>query len=339
MQRIKAPTSLAAVPRLAFTLLELIVVVFIVAILVALSTSAVMKYMGSQLRSNTQATLNRTQAQLFKQWSAVRDAARTETIPPDALSYIQTNLAKVTTPGLTDGNVTGRTRVIYVKLKLRQAFPMSFNEALLPYLVTGNAPLPPQLPASLAPLPGYVTYLSSLGITAPFTPPPTPPNPTWPLCESSVCLLMALQRGFSGVGVDMSALTAGGAIGNYTLPSGKTLPYLADAWGTPLYFSRFPTGSTILNPNGATISAPNPSNDPGDPDGYLNNSKWNAQAKQWYSELTLQALAPGTPAGAPALSYKLVPMIASAGPDGQWQTNPITFATTVAGGDDMFSTP
>ena len=41
-------------------------------------------------------------------------------------------------PGEIDANASNRVRVIYIKLKQRQAFPMTFDEALNP------SPLPPQ---------------------------------------------------------------------------------------------------------------------------------------------------------------------------------------------------
>lgn len=284
--------------RAAFTLVELMVVIAIIAALMALTAGAVIKYQESQVLANTRSTLDKTQSQLNKAWSKVKDQAYGETIPPAIQSWIQTNLSG------NDANSVGRTRVIYVKLKLRQVFPMNFNEALNP------APLPP--------LPGYQTYLTQLGVI----------GSTGAAYESSACLLMALQRGVSGAGINPEDLTSGGATGMATLPGGQ-MTYLTDAWGQPLYFSRFPTGSPVLNPFGAQAG----NNDPGDPQGYLQTGGWGSSAYGVaFSTLTLQTLASGNN------SYKLAPSLCSSGPDKQLQANAITFAPVV-GSDDIFSNP
>jgi prepilin-type N-terminal cleavage/methylation domain-containing protein len=283
--------------RGAFTLIELLVVVTIIAALAALTASASMKFIEVQQNNNTQSTLDRTQGALNNAWSKVKDQAYKETIPPTVAAYIQSNLAG------TDPNATGRTRVIYVKLKLRQAFPMNFNEALNP------APLPA--------LPGYVTYLNSLGVT----------GSTGAVYESSACLLMALQRGVSGAGINPEDLTKGGAAGN-----ANGIPYLTDAWNRPIYFSRFPAGCPVLNPNGAQAGA----NDPGDPQGYLQTPQWGTTYGPAFQALTLQTIATGN------TSFKLAPMVASGGAFNWMKTgttppfDPIAFTPT-PGGSAMFS--
>jgi prepilin-type N-terminal cleavage/methylation domain-containing protein len=303
--------------RGAFSLIELLVVIAIIAALMALSAAAVIKFLGSQQVANTRSTLDRTQSQLNKAWSKVKDQANREEIPPAINTWIMTNLAG------NDPNAQGRARVIYVKLKLRQAFPMNFNEALNP------TPLPA--------LPSYTAYLKGkMGIT----------GSSGAVYESSACVLMALERGVSGAGVDVSDLTKGGASGTVVAPSGANLPFLADAWNHPLFFSRVPAGNLYLNPSTPTSTAnPYPlsggiicysqpgANDPGDPQGYLQMAAWGATFGSTYSALTLQVLAKGN------TSYKLAPMLASAGMDGARQFDPITFAPTTLGTDDLFSTP
>jgi prepilin-type N-terminal cleavage/methylation domain-containing protein len=287
--------------RSAFTLVELMVVIAIIAALIALTAGGVMKYIGSQMRANTQGTLDKTQSQLNKAWSKVKDQAYSEKIDPVVEAWIQANLSG------TDANSPGRTRVLYVKLKLRQVFPMNFNEAINP------APLPP--------LPAYKTYLNQLGITA----------STGAPYESSACVLMALQRGVSGAGVEPSDLTAGGALAVVPTPKG-TLNYLADAWGQPLYFTRVPVGSAALNSNPFPGGGQVGNNDLLDPQGYLQTGGWAKAHGALFQKLTLQQLA------GPNMSYKQAPMLCSSGPDKQLQTDPITFVT-VPGGDDLFSTP
>src|SRR5690348_4159396 len=101
--------------RGAFTLLELTVVIFIIVTLMALSAAAVIKFMAVQQGSNTQVVLDRTQAKLNKAWSAVKDQAYKEPIPTNIDALIRTTLA-INASNPNDPNITGRVRVIYVKL-------------------------------------------------------------------------------------------------------------------------------------------------------------------------------------------------------------------------------
>jgi hypothetical protein len=310
--------------------MELMVVVTIMAALAALSASAVMKFIAVQQTTNTQSTLDRVQSQLIKAWSKVKDQARTESIPPSVLTFLET-------PG--DPNAAERARVLYMKLKLRQAFPMTFDEALNP------APLPP--------LQGYVSYLQNLGING-------SSGLTAPI-ESSACLLMALQRGVSGAGIDPSDLTAGGAAGSYPLPGGS-LPYLTDAWARPIFFTRVPAGNLYLNPATPTSVAnvyttlpwslttglpvtcysQQGSNDPGDPKGMLVSTPWRTTYGGPFFLATSEVV-PILPQAANT-SFKLAPMIGSGGPSdwtkpGQFLPfDPLTFYA-VPGGGALFSTP
>lgn len=286
--------------RRGFTLIELLVVIAIIAALMALTASAVIKYMLVQQVNNTQTTLNKVQSVLNRQWAAAKDQAWKEAIPPNVQTYIQTNLAG------TDANATVRVRVIYVKLRMRQMFPMNFSEAMNP------SPLPQ--------LQSYVTYLSELGIS----------NTIGANFESSVCLLMALQRAQGGGGANSLDLGGGGSITSFTLPNGKGISGLADAWGQPIYFTRVPAGYTPLNP-----IYPNGSpgiNDPGDPQGYLNALGWPKTANtNLFTQLTLQPLA------AQNCSFKLLPMVASSGPNRVLEVDPIHFSGVPI--DDLFSNP
>src|SRR5579884_3422071 len=208
---------------------------------------------------------------------------------------------------------------------------MSFNEALNP--------------APFQPLPGYFTYLNNLAI-----PGSTAATASY---ESSACLLMALQRGVSGAGIDPSDLTAGGAASSLISPNGGSLPYLTDAWERPIFFTRAPAGNLYLNPisthpntypmpSGMTVtcySQPG-ANDPGDPQGYLQTGLWGKTYGPAFFALTLQVV----PTQQPNTSFKLAPMLGSGGPT-DWTKpgqslpfDPITFFT-VPGSDALFSTP
>jgi hypothetical protein len=315
-------------------MVELMIVLTIIVALMALTASAVLKYVGSQQEYNTQSTLDRTQSQLGRAWSKVKDQAYTEPIPISVASWIQNNL------GGTDANATGRVRVIYVKLKLRQAFPMNFDEALnLATPNTGN------LQSPLGALPAYKTYLFSLGITG--------STALTTNIESSACLLMALQRGVSGAGINPSDLMTGGAAGNYPIPnSSNNIPYLTDAWGRPIFFTRVPAGCINLNPATAQSVANNPpvpwgtvtcysqpgANDPGDPQGFLQTPSWGTSFGTNFTALTLQVLAKGNS------SYKLAPMLASGGQNNWLKTgttppfDPITFYSPPSSGV-LYSNP
>jgi prepilin-type N-terminal cleavage/methylation domain-containing protein len=296
--------------RRGFTLIELLVVIAIIAFLLALTASAVMKFMLVQQNNNTQTTLNKVQSVLNQQWSAAKDQAWKETIPSNVQTYIQANLTG------NDANVTGRTRVIYVKLRMRQLFPMNFTEALSPLV-----PIP-----GLQPLPSYQSYLGQLGIT----------GSTGANYESSACLFMAMQTSRGGVSVDSADLGGGGAKTAFALPSGMNINAFGDAWGRPLYFTRVPAGYSVINPQ-PYPGPPGPGelgiHDPGDPQGYLNAKAWLSSNTTLFTQLTLQPLAGSN------CSYKLVPMLASSGPDGKISDPTWFSAMQSIDNDNLYSNP
>ena len=88
--------------RGGFTLIELIVVIAIIAALAALTAGATLKFLGSQQIANTKSTLDRTQSQLNKAWSKVKDQAYREQMPSAVNAWILANLAG------NDANAQGR---------------------------------------------------------------------------------------------------------------------------------------------------------------------------------------------------------------------------------------
>jgi len=124
--------------------------------------------------------------------------------------------------------VSGLSRPQWVAARQAQTFPQTFNEALNP--------------TPLAPLPNYQKYLNGLGITTANTNAKSPNR-----CESSACLLLALQRAEGGAGVSEDDLTPNAMVPIFDAnPGGPTIKALVDPWGVPVTFCRAPAGRTGL---------------------------------------------------------------------------------------------
>src|SRR5436309_2914439 len=104
--------------RPAFTLIELIVVIAIIALLMAITTAAVMEVLTVQQKNATEKTIQKVVSQLNKQWSTVVEQAKEEQIPATVVT-------------LAGGDMK-LARVIWIKLRLKQEFPTSYAEARNP---------------------------------------------------------------------------------------------------------------------------------------------------------------------------------------------------------------
>ena len=122
--------------RQAFTLIELIVVMLIIGILMAMSAAAVGKFITVQQQSNTEMTIRKVYSKLMTQWESVIRSAREENM---ATTIGSANAAYITTLAGGDGR---RARVIYIKARLKQEFPISFGEATSPGASWVTGPLP-----------------------------------------------------------------------------------------------------------------------------------------------------------------------------------------------------
>ena len=298
--------------RPGFTLIELLVVIAIIGILILLTASAVFRLIGTQQGANTKSELSRLEGELQKQYRAATDRFAGEPIP-DTGPYV--NAAAVVKSMATVNGIYKRdlAQVIWVKLRLKQTFPNTFNEALNPY-----------------PMPANTNYANQLGLLGYNTANTTNPQP-W---ESSACLLMALGRSEDGGGVRPEDIGVNSFIHDFgPTPSGGTVKGLIDGWGQPLAFCRWPVNSVVLNPpNGQPLSKAN--NDAVDPSGCLESQAW--QSSGGYTLFLQYCHAVGQPpqGNQDATSYRVFPLIASPGPDKVLGLNPITFARQAATADD-----
>src|SRR5216683_4250651 len=226
--------------RPGFTLIELLVVMTIMAVLAAIATGVYFKFIDVQQKSNNDSQLSKVRNLLRQRMNAENDLIKSE-IKSGKVSALLS-----VAPWNTLDQRTAE--IVYAKLRMRQAFPMTFAEVWnLPSIQSPFPSLPP-----------FVDYLKKQGIYSGNV------NLVPEASESAVCLLLALQRGTSGG--DLTADDLGSAATADVSWMGSKLRGLVDGYGNPIAFCRWPTGSSELNPNGPL---PGISNDPSDPEGQL----------------------------------------------------------------------
>ena len=307
----------AGTPRAAFSLIEIVIVMAIIAVLVSLVAGTVSKVMMAQMASTTTDRLRMIQTSLNSQWLKVTEAAMAEPIPSAALA----NANFATLVG-TDTNATQRERILWIKYRQMQAFPQSFDEIFNP----------DPLGLGVPPLVNYSAILASLNITK------TLNNQAATLqLESSACLYLALTRGPNankGLGELFGPAVAPYPYGAHTVTAFK------DAWASQIVFCRWPDNSSRANPGGPQ---PGINNDKTDPTGLLVDQAWlsNAKAKNlfihYFHHVGNNAKGPHT--------YNLQPMVISAGPDSLFgldfvrrslnNANRTNFFTTIVPGDEQ----
>lgn len=278
--------------RQAFTLVELLVVIAIIAVLAALSAWGVFAMIGSQQRRNTESSMRVINKLLQDRWAAVIADAKKET--PSQAVFIRA------------GNNKERAQVIWIKVRLAEAFPATYGEANpanLSTIVNNYIPLGMRKAH-------FAKYQAALGSQT-----------GGGAGESSACLLMALK----------TLASDGVSVEDQLKPfvkdtDGDGMPELVDGWVKPLAFFRFPTGANIqaANPAAGTNSRGAKNADPVDAEGTLINGPWyNAPPfppaqngrRIFESQFHLVGPAPSVPNAPPANAYYVIPVIVSAGKD------------------------
>ncbi len=325
--------------RSAFTLTEIVVVIAIIAFLSSLATWGVFAMIGGQYRRNTETTLRVLKKLMQTRWDAVIADAKRETPSPQAFALA--------------GFDTERARIIWIKLRLMEAFPMQYAEvqpAIQPAIPT-NPPAMTTLEYFIPPnqrKPYFNRYRETLmpgGVRMPGGAPG----------ESSACLLMALRAQLAdGVAIDDQIKYA------ITNTDGTNqINTLIDGWGKPLAFFRFAWNDPKLQASAPVNSKPRVA-DPIDDDGRL-------IAPNWYSEpLFPQVTAtrrqifeaqihwvsvpqapappppplpplPPPPVYVPPRGLYVIPVIASAGRDGLMQLNADLSSAGAGSADNILS--
>jgi len=254
---------LSAHRRPAFTLLEVMVMISIIAILATLSTAAVMRVQSSQREGNTSKDLLKVQMALDQQWRNAGDAIKKE--QPHAI------IKAITANGDCSANES-RARALHLKLRLRQEFPQTFAEATFSFSGQWQDPCTKQvynlsaLNAMYGPKLIYTNAISGANT-----------NNNYPL-EGSVLLYLTLSQSRGGA---QSNIAETGTAQPADVGNGKMMNVLVDAWGNPLCLRRWVTDAETaagneLNqePNVTKKEMASGYKDRDDPEGLLSAAKW-----------------------------------------------------------------
>jgi prepilin-type N-terminal cleavage/methylation domain-containing protein len=235
--------------RPAFTLIELIVVISIIALLATITISAVFRLQSSQKESNTVTHLTKIQMTLSQQEKAARAQIATDK------SY-ESLLRSYTLD--TSGNYDlQRAKALAFKLQLRREFPQTYAEVRCAAVFPATDL---NLRSAYGGKPAFLNAIQGNGT---------------PDTESAALLFLILTQSKGGAATDPETIARTSTIDI----GGKQMRVFVDEWGTPICFRRWARDTEIIAltelnlPPHVVASAIN--KDPDDPDGKLKaNSGW-----------------------------------------------------------------
>lgn len=291
--------------RPAFTILELLVVIGIMALIVSLGVGAVMSIILGQEKKATELAVKRLNEANIAAGRAVFDQAKELPVPASVI-----NLA---------GGDPRRAKVIWQKLQLKRNFPMTFREALYPWAIDGNPPsaaVYPPLPATTgaplgtglnSPIPAADLPPLDVFVKAIQKIPAVAPAGIYSPDESSHLLYLTLSVTRRGNTFDAEQALGPGSI--YVDPATDGgLSGFKDAWSQPIVFFRWPADF----PDNRPVTT----GDPQDPEPTLVDRNWNNPTNQamngpvyWFEQLCHPIHNPAT--GDPVAFYAPATIVSS----------------------------
>jgi prepilin-type N-terminal cleavage/methylation domain-containing protein len=299
------------IARAGFTAIEILIVVAIIALLMSITAGALIRVKAASERTATETTLTKLASMLDRHWKAVIDLAKKEYDGlPTNIKQNLIALADNTSPP-SDPRRDDRARLLYVKLRLKQEFPTSFFTALFPGTIGRTtttyylppSPVPPFTRPNNLPFTGKPAYVKACYD-------PATDKPKIDLAiekQSSALLVMALEQGRSGVAPE----TLDQSVGSTFIKQENGYRYLVDTWGNPLRLFIFPTNDSQMLSDLVRNPAIAGDKDPQDPEDLLIVA---STPPIWTNPSFPALLHPQIPF---QKLLKLVPIIVSAGPDGQ----------------------
>ncbi len=268
--------------RTGFTLIELLVVIAIIAVLATLTVGTSQLLINSQRATNTETTLRTTYKALRTRWSQVVADAKKET-PSDQVLALASNSRP-------------RAQVLWIKIRLLEAFPQSFSEINNPAVYTQPNAANPYIPARRRQnIRSYQQTINGISGTNSAT-------------ESSACLLMALSSGRGGSGFEADVLGR-----NVADTDGDSVNEIVDGWNVPIRFVRFGINIKPFEDEREALGVNHRQyrfRDPVDPDGTLAAGWANISPAQTLLHPFQQTI------GGSNATYNVQPYLGSAGSNG-----------------------